>query len=328
MKIVSGMRPTGRMHIGHLYGAMTNWVKLQDQGAQCYFFVADWHALTTDWQSTNTIPENVREMVIDWLAAGLDPKKAVIFRQSQVKEHAELFLLLSMITPIGWLERNPTYKEIRQEVTEKDLSNLGFLSYPVLQAADVLMYKADAVPVGQDQLPHLELTREITRRFNSTYKPIFPEPKALLTSSPRIGGVDGRKMSKSYGNAILLSDSEEEIRKKVKIMVTDENRKRRQDPGNPDHCNLYPLHEIHSPPQMLEDVRKGCTTAGIGCVDCKNMLLSTMLPVLKTIREKREALSHSPDEVDRVLGDGNARAAKVAASTMEEVRKAVSLPNA
>ncbi len=328
MRIVSGMRPTGQLHLGHLHGALANWVRLQSEGNECFFFVADWHALTTDWESTKDISHNVREMVVDWLAAGLDPAKSTIFVQSQIEEHAELFLLLGMITPVGWLERNPTYKEQRREITDRDLSNFGFLGYPVLQAADILLYKGDAVPVGQDQVPHLELTREIARRFNSTYKAIFPEPKALLTPSPRIGGVDGRKMSKSYGNTILLSDPETEIRKKIRAMVTDPKRARREDPGDPDTCNLYPLHEIYSSKDTIADVRKGCTTAGIGCVDCKNMLLKTFLPSMGQLLEKRSKLIKSPEYIDEVLSQGAERAREVASRTMNEVRRVLKLSHA
>ncbi len=323
MRIVSGMRPTGKLHLGHLLGATEQWIKLQNEGHECYFFVADWHALTTDFQKTDAIPENVREMVIDWIAAGVDPNKSTLFVQSQVKEHAELALLLGMITPLGWLERNPTYKELRQEITDKDLSNLGFLGYPVLQTADVLVYKGEAVPVGLDQVPHIELSREIVRRFNGLYGSIFPEPNAMITETPKINGLDGRKMSKSYGNAIFLSDSEDEVRMKIKGMVTDPKRARRQDPGDPDTCNLYPLHEIYSTDHTLSQVRQGCTSAGIGCVDCKGMLLPTLLTSLKTIREKREELGKNPKQIDTILADGAKRASALASETMKEVRKAL-----
>jgi tryptophanyl-tRNA synthetase len=322
------MRPTGRLHLGHLHGALANWVRLQNEGNDCFFFVADWHALTTDWQSTDKIPENVLEMVVDWLAVGLDPAKSTIFLQSQVKEHAELFLILGMITPLGWLERNPTYKEQRQEITDRDLSNLGFLGYPVLQAADILLYKGEAVPVGQDQVPHLELTREITRRFNSTYKAIFPEPKALLTPSPKIGGVDGRKMSKSYGNAILISEPDDSIRKKVRAMVTDPKRARREDAGDPDTCNFYPLHTIYSPKETIAEVRKGCTTAGIGCVDCKNMFLKSFLPSIAQLREKRDEIRSKPELLEEVLRQGSERARLVAIRTMNEVKEALKINHA
>ncbi len=325
MRIVSGMRPTGRLHIGHLLGALTNWKKLQDEGNDCFFFVADWHALTTDFKNTSQLPENNREMVIDWLASGIDPEKSTVFLQSAIREHAELFLMFSMITPLGWLERNPTYKEMRQEITDKDLSNLGFLGYPVLQAADILLYKGEAVPVGQDQVPHLELTREITRRFNNTYAHIFPEPQPKLTESPKINGVDGRKMSKSYGNAILLSDSTADIEAKVRTMVTDPKRARRKDPGDPDTCNLYPLHETYSPSETIQNVRKGCRSAEIGCVDCKKMLLDSLLPKLGEIREKRDHFAQHPKRIDEILDAGTQKAQKIATKTMNEVKKVAHL---
>lgn len=327
MRIVSGMRPTGKLHLGHLLGALRNWVALQDKKEnECFFFVADWHALTTNFDETETIPESLRDMTIDWLSAGLDPKRSTLFVQSHVKEHAELFLLFGMVTPIGWLERNPTYKEMREELSDRDLSNLGFLGYPVLQAADILLYKADGVPVGQDQAPHVELTREIARRFNNLYGPVFPEPKTLLTPSPKVNGIDGRKMSKSYGNAVLLSDSESEVRAKILTMMTDPKRARRQDPGDPDTCNFYPLHEIFSKKETLQTVRRGCTTAGIGCVDCKNFLLdpgSRFMTELSAIRKNREAWLKSPKKVDEILADGAARARQNAEKTMKEVRKAI-----
>lgn len=323
MRIVSGMRPTGKLHLGHLLGALEHWIKLQNEGKDCFYFAADWHALTTDYQDANKVKPYTREMLADWLAVGMDPKKSTIFAHSDIPEISELFLLLGMITPLGWLERNPTYKELRQEITNKDLSNFGFLGYPVLQAADIILYKGEGVPVGQDQVPHLELTREITRRFNSTYKPIFPEPQALLTKSPKINGVDGRKMSKSYGNAILLSDSKEEIQSKIQVMVTDPKRARRQDPGDPDTCNLYPLHKIYSSNETIQEVRKGCTTAGIGCVDCKKLLLPSLLSRLEPIREKREEWTLHPKRIDEVLDSGAKKAQKVAKQTMNEVRDAV-----
>ncbi|MFH1262387.1 MAG: tryptophan--tRNA ligase [Pseudomonadota bacterium] len=329
MRIVSGMRPTGNLHLGHLLGALRNWKSLQDRREnECYFFIADWHALTTNYEETQGIPESVREMAIDWLSVGLDPHKSTIFVQSQIPEHAELYLLLSMVTPIGWLERNPTYKEMREELSDRDLSNLGFLGYPVLQAADILLYKGERVPVGQDQVPHLELTREITRRFNHYFGLKLPEPQPLLTHSPKVNGTDGRKMSKSYGNAILLSDTEEELRTKIRGMVTDPKRARRQDPGDPDTCNFYPLHQIFSPPETIQQVRQGCTTAGIGCVDCKNMLLDPMSKFAKElteIRKNREAWLKNPKKIDEILADGAARARKVARQTMGEIRKAVHL---
>jgi tryptophanyl-tRNA synthetase len=329
MRIVSGMRPTGKLHLGHLLGALRNWKSLQAQrDNECFFFIADWHALTTNYGETQAIPESVREMAIDWLSVGLDPRKSTIFVQSQIQEHAELYLLLSMVTPIGWLERNPTYKEMREELTDRDLSNLGFLGYPVLQAADILLYKGERVPVGQDQVPHLELTREITRRFNNYYGLTLPEPQPLLTHSPRVSGTDGRKMSKSYGNAILLSDTEAEVRTKIRGMVTDPKRARRQDSGDPDTCNFYPLHQIFSPPETIQQVRQGCTTAGIGCVDCKNLLLDPMSKFSKElaeIRKNREVWLKSPKKVDEILADGAERARTVARQTMDQIRKAVHL---
>jgi tryptophanyl-tRNA synthetase len=329
MRIVSGMRPTGKLHLGHLLGALRNWKSLQDKAENhCFFFIADWHALTTNYADTSQIQENIREMAIDWLSVGLDPKRSTLFVQSGIKEHAELFLLLSMVTPIGWLERNPTYKEMREELSDRDLSNLGFLGYPVLQAADILLYKGEGVPVGQDQVPHLELTREITRRFNNTYREIFPEPQALLTPSPKIAGTDGRKMSKSYGNAILLSDSESELQAKIRGMVTDPKRARRQDPGDPDTCNFFPLHGIFSSEETIRSVRSGCTTAGIGCVDCKKMLMEAGTPFsteLSAIRKQREKWAADPQKVDEILLEGTDRARKIAGKTMDEVRKALHL---
>jgi tryptophanyl-tRNA synthetase len=264
-------------------------------------------------------------MVTDWLAAGIDPARSTIFVQSDVKEHAELFLLLSMVTPLGWLERNPTYKEIKQELSDRDLSMFGFLGYPVLQAADILLYKGTAVPVGQDQIPHVELTREITRRFNYLYGNVFPEPQPMLTASPKLSGVDGRKMSKSYGNAILLSDPEQEVRAKIRAMVTDPKRARRQDPGDPDTCNLFPLHEIYSTQETIAQVRSGCTTAHIGCVDCKGLLLPSLLSILNEFREKRAKWESKPEEINRILSDGAARARTLATQTMGEVRNALHL---
>lgn len=271
-RVLSGMRPTGKLHLGHLVGALDNWVRLQDQ-YDCYFFVADWHALTTDYAETSNVKQNIMEMMYDMLAAGLDPEKAVLFIQSHVPQHAELHLLLSMITPLGWLERVPTYKEQRENIKDKDLGTYGFLGYPVLQSADILMYKADYVPVGEDQVPHIELTREIARRFNMFYagkrEYVLPEPQPLLTSMPKLPGTDGRKMSKSYGNAILLSEPEPEIRQKLKTMVTDPARVRRTDPGNPQVCPVYSLHKIFSSQETIANVEKGCTTASIGCIECK-----------------------------------------------------------
>ena len=270
--IVSGMRPTGKLHLGHYHGALTNWLRLQER-YQCYFFVADWHALTTDYATPQGIRQNTLEMVIDWLSVGLDPAKSVIFRQSSVVEHAELHLLYSMITPVSWLERNPTYKEQMREIVGKDLSNYGFLGYPVLQAADITIYKANKVPVGVDQAPHVELTREIVRRFNQLYRPIFPEPEVLLTEAQKVPGLDGRKMSKSYGNAVFLSDAPQEIDAKISRMMTDPARVKRTDPGEPEKCPAFQLHKIYCTSQEIEYVTQGCRTAGIGCLDCKKIMI-------------------------------------------------------
>lgn len=319
--IVSGMRPTGKLHIGHYHGALVNWIELQ-KTKKCFFLVADWHALTSDYENTENLTANTREMVADWLAAGVDPSKSTIFLQSAVKEHAELFLILSMFTPLGWLERNPTYKEQQQEIKDKDISNLGFLGYPVMQTADVLAYKATEVPVGKDQVPHLELSREITRRFNHlTKSELFPEPKALLTPTSKIQGTDGRKMSKSYGNAIFLADDDKTIETKIRGMVTDPKRVKRQDPGDPNNCNLYPLHEVYSSKTTLEEVRKGCTTAGIGCVDCKKLLLPSLTQGISEIRKRREDWISKPKKLDEILKDGSQRAQAIAAKTLEEVKQ-------
>ena len=325
MIIVSGTRPTGALHLGHLFGAIQNWLRLQNEGHKCFYFVADWHALTTDYRSTEKVKENTLQMVIDWLAAGLDPEKSTIFVQSCVKEHSELFLLLSQITPLGWLERSPTYKEMKQEIKDKDLSNYGFLGYPVLQAADVLLYKANGVPVGQDQVPHLELVREITRRFNNYYGNIFPEPKALLSQAPKIMGTDGRKMSKSYGNAILLTDSDEEIRKKVMSMITDEKRIKREIPGNPDECKLFPFHHVVTDAKTKEKIDSECRKAKIGCVDDKKILIENIIKILKPIRERRKKYEKDPSLVEQVIDRGNKRAGEIARSTMNEVNKALKL---
>lgn len=321
MTVVSGMRPTGKLHIGHYFGALTNWVKLQDQQS-CFFFVADWHALTSDYEKTEKLADNTREMMADWLASGIDPNKSTLFLQSKVHEQAEIFLVLSMFTPLGWLERNPTYKEQRQEIQDKDLSNLGFLAYPVLQAADILTYKGNQVPVGKDQVPHLEITREIARRFNHLAgKDIFPEPQPILTPTSKIQGTDGRKMSKSYNNAIFLSDSDTVMDEKVKGMVTDPKRIRRQDPGNPAECNLYPLHEVYSSKTTIEQVKEGCITAGIGCVDCKKMLLPSLKEKVGEIRSRREQWISKPQQIDDILKAGSAKAQIIAAQTMAEVKE-------
>jgi len=322
--IVSGMRPTGRLHLGHLHGALRNWVRLQ-KDYRCYFFVADWHALTTDYAAPQGVRQSGVEMVADWLAVGLDPERSVIFRQSEVKEHAELHLLLSMITPLGWLERNPTYKEQMREVQGKDLSTYGFLGYPVLQAADIVMYKANKVPVGVDQAPHVELTREIVRRFNQFYGDIFPEPDVLLTEMAKVPGLDGRKMSKSYNNAVFLTDTPKEVDQKLSRMMTDPARVTRKDPGEPEKCPAFNLHKIYCTPDEIDYVTKGCRTAGIGCLECKKIMIKHVIADLEPIRERRAALEKRPGYVEDVLERGNRAAAKKAEGTMTEVRTAVGL---
>jgi tryptophanyl-tRNA synthetase len=317
------MRPTGRLHLGHLFGALDNWRRLQD-AYECFFFVADWHALTTEYAETKSIRDNIHEMTLDMLAAGINPSKATLFLQSRLHEHAELYLLLSMITPVPWLERNPTYKEQQQELTTKDLSTYGFLGYPVLMASDILIYKANHVPVGIDQVPHLELAREIARRFNTLYGEVLIEPHPLLTEFPKVPGTDGRKMSKSYGNAIYLSDSPEQVTAKIKPMVTDPARMRRRDPGNPDVCPVFDLHKIFTPKVDRDTViDPGCRTAGIGCLDCKGVLLQHMMPILQPIYDRRQELARSPQIVQEVLEDGWARAKKVAGETLAEVKNAM-----
>ncbi len=322
-RILSGMRPTGRLHLGNLHGALDNWLRLQER-YQCFFFVADWHALTTDYAHPEHIRANTWEMLLDWLSVGLDPQKSTLFIQSEVKEHAELYVLFSMITPLAWLERNPTYKEQQQELSHKDLSTYGFLGYPVLQAADILIYRAHGVPVGKDQLPHIELTREVARRFNHLYnREVFPEPQAFLTEFPVLPGTDGRKMSKSYGNCIYITEPVESVQKKILTMMTDPQRKRRHDPGNPDVCPVFSLHMIYSSEADRGEVREGCTSAAIGCVDCKKILLNNLDNHLGAIREKRRALEQRKTTVEEILRDGIARAREEVRHTMEAVREAV-----
>ena len=324
-RVLSGMRPTGRLHLGHLFGALDNWKRLQEE-YDCFFFIADWHALTTDYADPSQIKAYTVEVVLDWLAAGLDPRKATFFVQSRLPEHAELHLLFSMFTPLAWLERVPTYKEQREQITDKDLGTYGFLGYPLLQAADILIYKAHYVPVGVDQVPHIELTREVARRFNFLYRPVLVEPEALLTEFPKIPGTDGRKMSKSYDNAVFLSDSPAEITAKIRPMVTDPARKRRSDPGNPEVCPVYDLHKVFTPTAERESVIiPGCTTAGIGCLDCKQVLLKHALPVLAPISERRAELARDPGTVLAILEDGTARAKKVAGETLDEAKAAMQI---
>ena len=321
-RILSGMRPTGALHLGNLMGALDNWVRLQES-YDCFYTIVDWHSLTTDYADPGPVRQNVLEVAIDWLAAGLDPARSVLFVQSQVPEHAELHLLLSMITPVPWLERVPTYKEQQEQLQEKDLSTYGFLGYPLLQTADIIIYKADAVPVGEDQAAHVELTREVVRRFNHLYRPVFPEPKTLHTEAKRIPGTDGRKMSKSYGNAIFMKDPPEVIRQKLKPMLTDPARKRRTDPGNPDVCPVFDLHKVFSPPASQEWAAAGCRRAGIGCLDCKARLADHMLERLAEVHARRPEFESRPDTVWDILRDGNKRAQAVAKATMSEVREAM-----
>jgi tryptophanyl-tRNA synthetase len=324
-RVLSGMRPTGRLHLGHLFGALENWRNLQET-YECFFFIADWHALTTDYADPSKVKEFTIEVALDWLAAGLDPQKAIFFVQSRLPEHAELHLLFSMFTPLAWLERVPTYKEQREQITDKDLSTYGFLGYPLLQAADILIYKAQYVPVGVDQVPHVELTREVARRFNHLYKAVLVEPEALLTEFPKIPGTDGRKMSKSYDNAIFLSDTPEMVTAKIKPMITDPARKRRNDPGNPEVCPVYDLHRVFTPQAERETVIvPGCTSAGIGCLDCKQILLKHALPVLGPVSERRATLSNDPDAIHAILNDGTARAQKVARETLDTVKSAMGI---
>jgi tryptophanyl-tRNA synthetase len=331
-RIVSGCRPTGRLHLGHLRGALRNWIALQSE-AECFYFIADWHALTTGFEDTSGIEASTGDMLVDWLAAGLDPRKAVIFRQSSVKEHAELHLLLSMVVPTPWLLRNPTIKDQARElglIQEDDESamtqiNYGLLGYPVLQAADILLYKAHGVPVGVDQVPHLELSREIARRFNRLYGEVFPEPEALLTEVPKIPGTDGRKMSKSYNNAVFLSDPPKEIDGKISRMMTDPRRVRRTDPGEPNDCPAFNLHRIYCTPDEIEYVSKGCRTAGIGCLECKKIMIKHVIAEVEPIQARRAELERRPDEVAAALDAGNRRARSVAAQTMDEVRTAMKL---
>lgn len=349
-RVLSGMRPTGKLHLGNYMGALYNWVRLQHQ-YECFFFIADWHALTTDYADTSRIRENIFDVALDWLGAGLDPERCTMFVQSWVPQHAELHLLFSMITPLGWLERVPSYKEQQENLREKDLGTYGFLGYPLLQSADILIYQADFVPVGQDQVAHVELTREVARRFNHFYgrsgserknyqidtpakilgekvlekEEVLPEPQVLLTPSPKLPGTDGRKMSKSYGNTILMSDPEPEIRQKLKTMVTDPARIRRSDPGNPDVCPVFDLHKIFSSTETQQRAREGCTTAGIGCIECKGWLADGVVAELTPIQERRRKFEAQPRQVWEILDAGSAHARSRAEETMRQVREAMHL---
>jgi len=321
-RIVSGMRPTGKMHLGHLHGALLNWKRLQEE-YDCFYFIADWHALTSEYAKPDIIRQSTRDIIIDWISVGLDPDVCTFFIQSSIKEHAELHLIFSMITPLPWLERNPTYKEQLKELTQRDVYTYGFLGYPVLQAADILMYKANGVPVGEDQAPHVELTREIARRFNYFYGTVFPEPDVILTPTSKLLGMDRRKMSKSYGNAIYLTDTDDEIDRKVMQMITDPQRARKTDPGDPDVCNVYSFHEIYSGSDMVSRINKECRAAEVGCVECKKMMAESLKEGLKPIKERRKELLENREHVDTVILEGNRRARKIAVATMEEVREAV-----
>src|SRR5713226_4072426 len=346
-RVLSGMRSTGKLHLGNYVGALENWVRMQDE-YECFFFIADWHALTTDYADTSRLKENSVEVLLDWLAAGLDPAKCVMFIQSHVPAHAELHLLLSMITPLGWLERVPTYKEQKENIKEKDLGTYGFLGYPVLQSADILIYRADVVPVGEDQVAHVELTREIARRFNGFYAKrsagtsyiydvyssgtnlsygtgIFPEPAALLTPAPKLPGTDGRKMSKSYGNTVMLTDPEPVVRQKLKTMVTDPARVRRSDPGNPDICPVGDLHKIFSSKETMAKVYEGCTTAGIGCIECKGWAADALVKLLSPMQEKRKKYEENPRLAWDILEAGTERARRAAGETMDDVRAAMGM---
>lgn len=318
-RAVSGMRPTGALHLGHYFGVIKNWVAMQEE-MQTFFFVADWHALTSEYENPLRIKDFVPELVKDWLVAGLDPEKSVIFQQSHVKEHAELHLILSMVTPVSWLERCPTYKEMLQQLQGKDLGTYGFLGYPVLMTSDIIMYRPRWVPVGQDQVPHLEISREISRRFNHLYGDFFPEPEARLTSQAKCPGLDGRKMSKSYNNTIQLRESADTIAPKIKGMLTDKARLRRTDPGNPDDCNLYPYHELLTDEATRAEIREGCTSASLGCVDCKAILLRNLGEFLAPLQERRAALDANPRRVQEVLQAGNEKARAEARKTLEGVR--------
>jgi tryptophanyl-tRNA synthetase len=322
--VFSGMRPTGALHLGNYVGALRNWVRLQDNH-HCFFGIVPWHALSSEYLNPKVIKDYTFEVALDWLAAGLDPQKSVLLIQSEVKEHAELHLLLSMITPLPWLERVPTFKEQQQELQDRDLNTYGFLGYPMLQTADIILYKAEVVPVGEDQAFHIELAREVVRRFNRFYGEVFPEPQILLTEVPKLAGTDGRKMSKSYGNAIYLKDSPETIKKKISPMVTDTRRKRRTDPGEPDDCPVFTLHKAFVPEAKRQELAAGCRTASIGCLECKKVVIEALINDFETFRQKRHYFNKHPDEVWTIFDEGSARAREVARQTMEEVRQVLGL---
>ena len=323
-RMLSGMQPSGRLHLGNWLGALKNWVDLQSE-YDAYFFIADWHALSTNYADTSRIRDYTREMLLDWLSVGIDPGKSTIFLQSSVPEHAVLHLLLSMVTPVPWLERNPTYKEKQEEIKDRDLSTFGFLGYPVLQAADILIYKAHAVPVGIDQLPHLELTRDIARRFNHLYKEILVEPKALMTETPKILGFDRRKMSKSYDNAIYLSDSSKDVDRTVMKMITDEQKIRKGDPGRPEVCNVFTYHKLFSDGEEVSTIERDCRRGVLGCVDCKRQMAKNLNVHFAPIREKRSQFEQKPSELNEILENGSAAARQVAQKTLAEVKEVMKI---
>ncbi len=319
------MRPTGKLHLGHYHGALKNWARLQSE-YECFYFIADWHALTTDYGDTELFGNNVVDMVIDWLATGIDPKSASIFLQSAVPEHAELHLLLSMTTPLSWLERVPSYKEQQARLEGKSLDTYGFLGYPLLQAADILIYGAGYVPVGGDQAAHVELTREVARRFNHMYgAPVLVEPEALHTKVTKLPGLDGQKMSKSYNNSIALREAPEAVEKKIRTMPTDPARVRRTDPGDPDKCPVWQFHEVYSDKKTRKWVREGCASAGIGCIDCKKPVIEAVLGELEPIRQAARPFEDNPDEVRAIIVEGGERARDTAGATMERVRAVMGL---
>jgi|SRR6266850_1234688 len=326
-RVLSGHRPTGLLHLGHLVGALSNWIQMQDE-FECFYAIVDWHALTTGYADPSGIRDSTTEIVADWIAAGLDPARCTIFVQSDVKEHAEMHLLLSMITPLPWLERVPTYKEQQEQLADRDINTYGFLGYPVLQAADIVLYGADIVPVGEDQLPHIELTREIVRRFNNLYGSVLVEPAARTTRFPRLPGTDGRKMSKSYGNAIELSDSPGAMRGKISKMMTDPARVRRHDPGHPEVCPVFAIHGAFTPAERVTEIAADCRSAALGCVDCKADLASRLIERFAPFQEKRRELLSRPDTINDVLADGARRARAVASRTLQAVRTAMGLGHA
>ncbi len=323
-RIVSGIQPSGKLHLGNYMGAVRNWIELQDRH-DCFFFIADWHALSTNYERTDRLRSHVTEMLLDWLSLGLDPGRCTLFQQSHVLEHAELYLLLGMMTPVAWLLRNPTYKDQMVQIENRDLAMYGFLGYPVLMTADIVLYRATHVPVGQDQVPHLELAREIVRRFHALYGEVFPEPLPLLTETPKLPGLDGRKMSKSYDNCIFVSDPADVVWEKLRTMKTDERRKRRNDPGNPEDCPVFSLHNVFTPLPVQKEIDLVCRTAAIGCIDCNKILAGGIEALLSPARERRKEIEKRPGLLSEVLDAGRSRAAREAELTMEKVRDAMKI---